>query len=114
MYSEPEFPTTNDRAIMHTIAAAAEQIRQGRLSPAALLEQCLARIDRAEERVRAWVLVDGAAARATAAEREAEARRGAWRGPLHGIPLAIKDIFDVFDWPTGCGSTLWRHAVARQ
>src|SRR5262245_12105446 len=99
---------------MRTIHSASEEIRLGRLSPVDLLDECLARIDRMEERVRAWVLVDPEAARAVAKIRAGEARAGAWRGPLHGIPVAIKDIFDVFDWPTGCGSKLWHNAIARQ
>ena len=41
-------------------------------------------------------------------------RKGQYRGPLHGIPIAVKDIFDVFDWPTAAGSKLWEHSVARQ
>src|SRR5262249_49359473 len=75
---------------------------------------CLERIDRYEARVRAWVFVDREGARAQAEERAAELRRGRWRGPLHGIPVAIKDIFDVFDWPTGAGSRLWQQSIARQ
>src|SRR5205085_729696 len=42
-----------------------------------------------------------------------ELKRGQYRGPLHGMPLAIKDIFDVHDWPTACGSQLWANAIAR-
>jgi aspartyl-tRNA(Asn)/glutamyl-tRNA(Gln) amidotransferase subunit A len=97
-----------------TIHAAAEAIRRKQTSPVHLLETCLERIDRHEARVRAWVFVDREAARAQAEEREAELQRGRWRGPLHGIPLAIKDIFDVFDWPTAAGSRLWQNSVARQ
>jgi aspartyl-tRNA(Asn)/glutamyl-tRNA(Gln) amidotransferase subunit A len=97
-----------------TIHAAAEQIRQGRLSPLELLDRCLARIDRLEGRVRAWVLVDRDEARARAQRSAAELQRGQWRGPLHGVPLAIKDIFDVFDWPTAAGSRLWKQSIARQ
>src|SRR5687768_13989988 len=99
---------------MQTIQSAAEEIRSGKLSPVELLDRCLERIDRHEARVRAWVLIDRDGARATAAERAAEAKRGGWRGPLHGIPIAIKDIFDTFDWPTGCGAKLWNQAIARQ
>ena len=36
------------------------------------------------------------------------------RGPLHGIPIGIKDIYDVFDWPTAAGSRLWKNSYARQ
>jgi aspartyl-tRNA(Asn)/glutamyl-tRNA(Gln) amidotransferase subunit A len=97
-----------------TIHSAAAAIRGGTLSPVELLESCLGRIDRYEPRVRAWVSVDREGAREQAEERAAELRRGQWRGPLHGIPVAIKDIFDVFDWPTAAGSALWRNSVARQ
>src|SRR5690242_7079799 len=96
-----------------TIHAAAADIRAGRLSPVDLLESCLGRIDRLEERVRAWVLVDRDGARAEARQLADELKRGQYRGPLHGIPIAIKDIFDVFDWPTAAGSRLWANSIAR-
>src|ERR1700729_1428993 len=97
-----------------TISAAAAAIRQGQLTPIDLLERCLDRIDRMDSQVRAWVLVDRGRARAEAEARTAELRRGSDRGPLHGVPIAIKDIFDVFDWPTACGSRLWKGSMARQ
>jgi aspartyl-tRNA(Asn)/glutamyl-tRNA(Gln) amidotransferase subunit A len=96
-----------------TIHTAAEQLRRGDLTPMALLDACLERIERYEERVRAWVFVDTAGARAMAEESAAELRRGQWRGPLHGVPIGIKDIFDVFDWPTAAGSRLWQQSFAR-
>jgi aspartyl-tRNA(Asn)/glutamyl-tRNA(Gln) amidotransferase subunit A len=96
-----------------TILRAAEAIRQGQSTPIDLLERCLERIDRCEEQVRAWALVDRPRARAEAEERTRELRRGYDRGLLHGIPLGIKDIIDVFDWPTGCGSRLWKNSIAR-
>lgn len=98
---------------MHTIHTAAEEIRHGRLSPVELLAGCLRQIDRYEERVRAWVLVDREGAREQARRSEAEVKAGQWRGPLHGIPLGIKDIVDVFDWPTAAGSRLWKDSIAR-
>ncbi|HTU17913.1 MAG TPA: amidase [Gemmataceae bacterium] len=96
------------------IHAAAEDIRRGRLSPVDLVKSCLERIERCEDRVHAWVLVDREGALARAEECAREIQRGGWRGPLHGIPLAIKDIFDVFDWPTAAGSRLWKNSIARQ
>jgi len=99
---------------MQTIHAAAADIRAGRLSPVDLLETCLERIDRLEERIRAWVLVDRDGARAEAQRLTEELKRGQYRGPLHGIPIGIKDIFDVFDWPTAAGSRLWANSIARQ
>jgi Asp-tRNA(Asn)/Glu-tRNA(Gln) amidotransferase A subunit family amidase len=99
---------------MTTIHAAAADIRAGRLSPIDLLESCLERIDRLEDRIRAWVLVDREGARAEAKRLTDELKRGQYRGPLHGIPIGIKDIFDVFDWPTAAGSRLWANSIARQ
>ena len=99
---------------MLTIHAAAEQIRDGQLSPVELLETCLRRIDEQEPKVRAWVFVDPERARAEAQALTGELRNGHWRGPLHGIPVGIKDIIDVFDWPTAAGSQLWANSVARQ
>jgi aspartyl-tRNA(Asn)/glutamyl-tRNA(Gln) amidotransferase subunit A len=100
--------------MLGTIHVAAEAIRQGRSSPLELLDACLARIDRYEPRVHAWVFVDQDGARAQAEKVAAELRQGRWRGPLHGIPLAIKDIIDVFDWPTAAGSKLWAQSIARR
>src|SRR5207248_6326962 len=70
--------------------------------------------DRYEERVRAWVYLDRGGAREQAERLTAELRRGEDRGPLHGIPVGIKDIIDVFDMPTGCGSKLWANSYARR
>jgi len=99
---------------MRTIASAAEEILIGRLSAVALLQECLKRIDRHESRVRAWVLVDRERALDEARRCDQEIQHGQYRGPLHGIPLGIKDIFDVFDWPTAAGSKLWQNSMARQ
>jgi aspartyl-tRNA(Asn)/glutamyl-tRNA(Gln) amidotransferase subunit A len=100
--------------MLPTIHAAAADVRAGRVSPVDLLEACLERIDRLDERVRAWVLVDRDGARAEAERLTDELRRGHSRGPLHGMPIGIKDIFDVFDWPTAAGSRLWAQSIARQ
>lgn len=97
-----------------TILAAAEDLRLGRRTPVDLLDDCLAAIDCHEPRVHAWVLVDreGARAQATAATKDIHA--GRWRGPLHGIPLGIKDIYDVQDWPTAAGYRPWSQSIARR
>src|SRR5438445_9226881 len=99
---------------MWTIHKAAEEIRQGRLSPSELLEDCLSQIDRYEPKVQAWVFVDRDSARAQCDALTQELKHGQYRGPLHGIPLGIKDIFDVFDWPTAAGSQLWKQSIARR
>jgi aspartyl-tRNA(Asn)/glutamyl-tRNA(Gln) amidotransferase subunit A len=99
---------------MHTIESAARAVRRGEITPVKLLEQCLTRIDLFEERIRAWVLVDKERARVDAVRLMDELKRGIDRGPLHGIPIGVKDLFDVFDWPTAAGSKRWANSYARQ
>src|SRR5262249_58193634 len=98
---------------MLTIHEAAEAIRQRKLSPVQLLDQCLDRIAQLEEKIRAWVFVAREEAREQAERLTKELEQGQYRGPLHGIPIGVKDIFDVFDWPTAAGSKLWANSIAR-
>ena len=103
---------TSDILTIHDAAAA---IRAGTLTPVDLLEQCLERIDRYEPKVRAWVVVDRDGARLQAERLTAELREREFpRSPLHGIPVGIKDIIDVADLPTACGSKSWANSIARQ
>jgi Asp-tRNA(Asn)/Glu-tRNA(Gln) amidotransferase A subunit family amidase len=97
-----------------TIQAASAALRQGLTTPVDLLEQCLVQIDKYEKQVRAWVLIDREGAREQAKLLTDELKAGRSRGPLHGIPLGIKDIVDVFDWPTAAGSKLWANSIARE
>ena len=88
------------------VREAAEAIRKGVLSPVELVEACLARIGALDGDLRAWAHVDAAGALAIAGERESEARAGRLRGPLHGVPVGVKDIFDVAGMPTTGGATV--------
>jgi Asp-tRNA(Asn)/Glu-tRNA(Gln) amidotransferase A subunit family amidase len=97
-----------------TIHAASELLRAGRLTSRELVETCLATIDRFEPRIRAWVTVDAEGARAQAQQLDEELRAGRRRGPLHGIPIGIKDIINVAGWPTLAGSRLRAGNVASQ
>ncbi|WP_439623114.1 amidase [Gemmata sp.] len=97
-----------------TITAAAGFIRTGDLTPVELLDQCVARIERYEDRVHAWAYLDLEGAREQAERLTAELKTGQNRGPLHGVPVGIKDIIDVFDMPTGCGSKGWANSYARR
>jgi aspartyl-tRNA(Asn)/glutamyl-tRNA(Gln) amidotransferase subunit A len=97
-----------------TITDAAKRIRTGELTPSSLLEICLARIDRYEPKVKAWVYIDRERARREADQLTTELKDGLDRGPLHGVPIGIKDIIDVYDMPTGCGSKLWANSYARK
>src|SRR5260370_3252470 len=97
-----------------TLHAAADAIRERRATPLEVLDQCLTQIDRWEGKIAAWVFIDREWARAEATRLTEELKQGKYRGPLHGVPIGIKDIFDVFDWPTAAGSKLWARSVARK
>ncbi len=89
-----------------TILEASNHMRDGRLTSVELVERCLAAIEQFDQEIKAWVVVDADGARETAAARDRERTSGQLRGPLHGIPLAIKDIVDVAGFPTLAGSPL--------
>jgi aspartyl-tRNA(Asn)/glutamyl-tRNA(Gln) amidotransferase subunit A len=97
---------------LHTLTAseAARRIREGTLSPVALAESCLARINAIEGQVQAWAHLDEAGALGVAREREAEARSGRIRGPWHGVPIGVKDIFHVAGMPTRAGAKAFAHS----
>ncbi len=97
-----------------SLCQGAARVREGRLLPTAWVDDCLARIRRLDARLRAWVVVDEAGALRTAAERAEEAAHGTFRGPLHGVPLGIKDIIDVAGLPTRAGSPLRKDHVAEK
>ncbi|MBM4254302.1 MAG: amidase [Deltaproteobacteria bacterium] len=94
-----------------TITAATEQIRNKQLSPVDLVRSCLERIDHLEPRVQAWVTVNREVALATARLREEEAQRGQYRGPLHGIPIGLKDIFYTAGLKTTAGSPIYANFI---
>lgn len=86
------------------ITKASEEIREGRLSPVDLVQACLRRIDALEERVPAWVIVDREGAEAQARHLEEELAHGRCYGPLHGIPVGIKDSMYTKGLRTSVGS----------
>jgi aspartyl-tRNA(Asn)/glutamyl-tRNA(Gln) amidotransferase subunit A len=91
------------------VKEAADAIRTGMLSPVELMEACLLQIRALDGDLRAWAHVDAAGALAAARERESEARAGRLRGPLHGVAVGVKDIFDVAGMPTTGGARSFAH-----
>src|SRR5262245_60039349 len=87
-----------------TVKNLAETIRRRAISPVEATQECLARIARLDGRLRAFIALDAEGALATAKALEVEAGDGRWRGPLHGVPLAFKDLCQVSPLPTSCGT----------
>ncbi|MDX1528183.1 MAG: amidase, partial [Gammaproteobacteria bacterium] len=95
-----------DRANQLSATETAAAIRAGELSSETLVRACLARIAEREEQVGAWIHLDEARTLAEARARDESLAAGKAPGPLHGVPVGIKDIYDTADMPTQLGSPL--------
>ncbi|MGP3698920.1 amidase [Rhodobacter sp. NSM] len=80
-----------------------ERLASGSLRAVELVEACLSRIAAREPEVRAWAFLDGDHALAQARALDARRQSGAAIGPLHGLPVGVKDVIDVKGMPTGSG-----------
>src|SRR6266571_6023248 len=78
-----------------SITEASHLIRDKKISPVELTQSCLKRIERLNPKLNAFITVTAESALAQAREAETEIKGGHWRGPLHGIPIALKDLFDT-------------------
>ncbi len=85
---------------------AARAIRDGAVSAAELTQACLARVKEVDGDVQAWTFLDEKHALAQAKARDLDKSEGRPLGPLHGVPVGIKDIFDTCDMPTEDGTVL--------
>ena len=93
------------------IADASQLIRAGRLSPVELVDAYTARIERVNPQINAYITVTDEQARERARVLEAELAQGNWRGPLHGIPIALKDNIDTAGVRTTAASAVYENRV---
>jgi aspartyl-tRNA(Asn)/glutamyl-tRNA(Gln) amidotransferase subunit A len=98
----------------HTISEIAPLIASRAVSSAALTDECLARVARENGRLNAFITVLDAEARAQASLADEELAAGRCRGPLHGIPVSLKDLIDVAGAPTTAASRVLDGYVAAQ
>jgi Asp-tRNA(Asn)/Glu-tRNA(Gln) amidotransferase A subunit family amidase len=97
-----------------TLTDAAADIRDGRITSAELVGDCLKRVDEVDGNVQAWAFLDRGHAIKQAEVADDHRRHGRPLGPLHGVPVGIKDIFDTGDMPTELGSALWAGRTPRR
>jgi aspartyl-tRNA(Asn)/glutamyl-tRNA(Gln) amidotransferase subunit A len=95
-----------------SISELAARIRRREISPVEVAEDCLLRIERLNPALNAFITVMAESAMAEARRAEAEILRGEWRGALHGVPVAVKDLIDVAGVPTTAASALYKGRVA--
>jgi aspartyl-tRNA(Asn)/glutamyl-tRNA(Gln) amidotransferase subunit A len=96
---------------LETIVELAPRLRRKQVSPVELTRDCLHRIEKLNPALNAFITVTGESALAEARAAEAEIARGEWRGPLHGIPLALKDLIDTAGTRTTAASALYKDHV---
>lgn len=104
-------PITDTGPTALSLSEASRLVRHKGISPVELVQACLARIESLNPTLNAFITVTGESALAAARSAEAEIVRGAWRGPLHGIPIAVKDLLDTAGVRTTAGSALFKDRV---
>jgi Asp-tRNA(Asn)/Glu-tRNA(Gln) amidotransferase A subunit family amidase len=92
---------------MPGLVEAATAIREGRTTSTALVTACFERIAATEPAIEAWARLDREHALRQAETADRRQREGRPLGPLHGVPIGVKDIYDTTDFPTEYGSALW-------
>jgi aspartyl-tRNA(Asn)/glutamyl-tRNA(Gln) amidotransferase subunit A len=97
-----------------SITQASSMIQRGDLSPVELTQSLLARIEQLNPLLNAFITITAEQALVEARQAESEIKQGNWKGPLHGIPLALKDLYDTTGVPTTAGSTFFRQRVPDQ
>ncbi|MFQ6125711.1 MAG: amidase [Candidatus Heimdallarchaeota archaeon] len=100
-----------DVPIFLSIAKISEQIKTGEISPVELVEQLLARIEQLNIKLNTFVTIDFDRVKQAAKKAEKEIRVGKYRGPLHGIPIGIKDLIDTAGIVTTYGSAIYRNNI---
>src|SRR5262249_19410334 len=93
------------------IAELAPLLRDGKVSPVEVTDAYLEAIERLDPLLNTYIVVTADEAREAAKAAENEIARGTWRGPLHGVPLGIKDLFDVAGVPNTMGSKILRDNI---
>lgn len=106
----PGVPLPADPTTM-TLTEAADAVRARRVSPTELVKACLARIDVYNPKLNAFITVTRDAALRQAAALEADLKAGTIRGPLHGVPIALKDNIDTAGVRTTAASSVYDDRV---
>src|SRR6058998_3185998 len=107
MAASPDWP-------WQSLSEAAAAIKAGAVSPIELTRACLERIERVDRVVHAFVSVDAQGALQDAAKAEREIKAGHYRGPLHGIPIGLKDNYDTTGVATRNGSRVFADRMPTQ
>src|SRR6266481_2868048 len=93
------------------LAEVSQAVQKKEISPVELTQACLTRIERLNPILNAFITVTAESALQEAKTAEAEIARGEWKGPLHGIPLAVKDLVETAGVRTTAASAVLKHFI---
>jgi aspartyl-tRNA(Asn)/glutamyl-tRNA(Gln) amidotransferase subunit A len=108
-----QVPATSDDLVWLSLAEASTLIRERKVSAVELTRACLARIERLNPRLNAFITITAEQALSDAKAADADTAQKRWRGPLHGIPIALKDLIDTAGVKTTAGSAVFADRVPR-
>lgn len=94
-----------------SLTKVSELLRSREISPVEVTHACLSRIERANPAINAFITITADQALDQARDAEAEIQRGQWRGPLHGVPLALKDLIDTAGIRTTAASAVLQDRI---
>jgi len=97
-----------------SLSEASQLVRSKKVSPVELTQECLSQIERLNSKLNAFITVTADSALAQARKAEDEIHRGHWSGPLHGIPIALKDMVDTAGVRTTAASGLFKDRIPTQ
>ena len=103
-----------DELLQQSITVAGASLRAGTISALELTEAALRRIEERNPLLNAYITITAGTAREQARQADTELRTGRDRGPLHGIPIGLKDLFDTAGIRTTAGSSFWRDRVPQE
>ena len=93
------------------LSQASQAVQTREVSPVDLTQACLTRIEKLDPRLKAFITVTAESAMTEARQAEAEIGRGEWKGPLHGIPIAVKDLAETAGVRTTAASAVLQHHI---
>ena len=99
---------------MNSILELSAALRKRQLSPVELTQECLKQIEKLNPALNAFIVVTAELAIQQAQRAEDEIAHGKWRGPLHGVPIGLKDLIDTAGIPTTAASALYKHRIPTQ
>src|SRR5688572_26073346 len=99
---------------LRTYVSLVRDLRSGKVTPRAYLEECLDRIAKNDPRIGAFVVVNADGARKAADAASARWKDGKPLSPVDGMPIAVKDVIETADMPTGQGSPMWEGNLTRR